>query len=98
MIMIHAVLHVNSKKEQDFKEEIQSLIKDSRAESGNISYQLMKDTEKENVYMMVEEWKDAEAIQSHNTSKHFTAFVGKASEYLTAPLDVKVYDARLMEK
>ncbi|MFS1512983.1 putative quinol monooxygenase [Chengkuizengella sp. SCS-71B] len=98
MIMIHAIIHVNPEKEQDFLKEIQSLIRDSRAESGNISYQLMKDTEKENVYMMVEEWKDVEAVQSHNSSEHFTAFVGKASEYLTSPLDAKVYEAKLIEK
>ncbi|MDP5276781.1 putative quinol monooxygenase, partial [Chengkuizengella axinellae] len=97
MIMIHATLHVNPEKEQDFLKDIQSLIEDSRSESGNISYDLMKDTEKENVFMMVEEWKDIEAVQSHNTSNHFTTFTGKASEYLTAPLAVKIYDAKLME-
>ncbi|NBI30865.1 putative quinol monooxygenase [Chengkuizengella marina] len=98
MIMIHAIIHVYREKEQAFLKEVQSLIKDSRAESGNISYQLLKDTEKENVYMMVEEWKDFDAVQSHNSSKHFISFVGKSNEYLKSPLDVKVYDANLIKK
>lgn len=98
MIIIHAMLHVDPKKQQAFIEDIRPLIAASRAESGNVSYDLMKDTEKENVYTMVEVWKDVEAVESHNVSEHFTSFVGKASEYLTAPLDAKVSDARQMER
>ncbi|MEI5908081.1 putative quinol monooxygenase [Bacillus spongiae] len=98
MIIIHATIQVNPTKEHTFMEEVQSLISASRAESGNISYDLMKDTEKDGVYTMVEVWKDFEAVQSHNVSEHFTYFTGKASEYLTAPLDAKVFEAKAVEK
>ena len=43
-------------------EEIQPLIHGSREESGNVSYDLYKDTEKESVYTMVEVWKDEAAV------------------------------------
>ncbi|PEE44785.1 putative quinol monooxygenase [Bacillus pseudomycoides] len=94
MIIIHAVFQVDPAKQQAFLEEIQPLIHGSREESGNVSYDLYKDTEKENVYTMVEVWQDAEAVASHNTSKHFTSFVSKANQFLTAPLDIKVYDGQ----
>ncbi|MEY8347939.1 putative quinol monooxygenase [Bacillus cereus] len=97
MIIIHAVFQVDPAKQQTFVEEIKPLIRDSREESGNVSYDLYKDTEKESVYTMVEVWQDAEAVASHNTSEHFTSFVSKASQFLTAPLDIKVYDGQLVK-
>ncbi|MBE3102675.1 MAG: antibiotic biosynthesis monooxygenase [Bacilli bacterium] len=94
MIITHAGFHVNAEKELLFLEEIRTLITGSRAESGNISYNLMKDTEKEFVYTMVEVWADAAAVDSHNKSDHFTAFVGNASQYLAAPLNVRLYEGK----
>ena len=96
MIIIHAVFQVDPAKQQAFLEEIQPLIHGSR-ESGNVSYDLYKDTEKESVYTMVEVWKDEAAVASHNTSEHFTSFVSKAKQYLTAPLDIKAYNGELVK-
>ena len=60
MIIIHAVFHINPAKQDSFLEEIQPLIAASREESGNVSYELHKNTEKENVFTMVEVWEDAQ--------------------------------------
>jgi quinol monooxygenase YgiN len=94
MIIIHAVFKVNPAKQDAFLEEIQPLIAASRAESGNVSYSLHKSTEIENEFTMVEVWQDKQAAASHNSSEHFTSFVGKAEEFLTAPLDVKAFDGQ----
>lgn len=98
MIIVHAVFHINPTKQEGFLEEIHSLIHASREESGNVSYNLYKDTEQENTFTMVEVWKDMEAVGSHNTSEHFTSFVAKAQNYLTAPLDITAYDGQLLKK
>ncbi|WP_201713996.1 putative quinol monooxygenase [Rossellomorea arthrocnemi] len=98
MIIIHAEFQINPMKEQAFLEEIHPLVASSRAEDGNITYDLMKDTERESVYTMVEVWKDSAAVESHNTSEHFTSFVGKAPDYLAAPLNVKIYEGNKVEK
>ncbi|EJS76798.1 putative quinol monooxygenase [Bacillus cereus] len=97
MIIIHAIFQVNPAKQQSFLEEIQPLLHGSREESGNVSYDLYKDTEKESVYTMVEVWKDEAAVAAHNTSEHFTSFVNKAAQFLTAPLDIKVYSGELVK-
>lgn len=97
MIIIHAIFQVNPAKQLSFLEEIQPLLHGSREESGNVSYDLYKDTEKESVYTMVEVWKDETAVANHNTSEHFTSFVSKASQFLTAPLDIKVYSGELVK-
>lgn len=98
MIIIHAEFHINPTKEQAFLEEILPLVAASRAEEGNISYDLMKDTERESVYTMVEVWRDAAAVENHNGSEHFSSFVGRAPEYLAAPLDVKIYEGNKIKK
>ena len=57
----------------------------------------IKIRKKKNVYTMVEVWKDEAAVASHNTSEHFTSFVSKASQFLTAPLNIKAYNGELVE-
>ncbi|MBH0170137.1 putative quinol monooxygenase [Fictibacillus sp. 18YEL24] len=91
MIIIHAGLTVKKNKEEAFLAEVKTLVEASRAESGNIQYDLKKDTEKEATYMMVEVWENQEAVQNHNTSEHFVAFGKKAASFMAAPTDVKVY-------
>ena len=85
MIIIHAGFQIDREKEQSFLKEVQPLISASRRETGNISYDLMKDTEKEYMYTMVEVWEDLAAVESHNRSEHFIAFGGNAQQYLAAP-------------
>ncbi|MCM2983403.1 antibiotic biosynthesis monooxygenase [Niallia circulans] len=97
MIIIHAVMQIDSTKQQSFLEEIETLIRASRQESGNISYNLYKDIEKNHTFTMVEVWQDAAAVESHNTSEHFTSFVAKASNFLVAPLDIKAYDGHPLQ-
>lgn len=98
MIIIHAGFKVNAEKENDFLNEIRSLVAASRAESGNISYDLMKDTEQDGAYTMVEVWESAEAVAAHNSSEHFTSFVGKAPQFMAAPLQVKMFNGKPLEK
>lgn len=92
MILIHAGFKVQADKEQAFLEEIRTLIAASRTENGNVSYDLMKDTEKDHEYTMVEVWQDMNSVENHNKSDHFTSFASKAPHYLAAPLRMKIYE------
>lgn len=92
MIIIHAGMTIHPEKETVFLEEMNGLMKASQAEEGNVSYKLFKDAEKENAFLMVEVWKDEAAVQSHNASAHFQAFVAKAKDFLAAPLDVVAFN------
>jgi quinol monooxygenase YgiN len=94
MIIIHATLQVNQDKKVEFLQEVQPLIAATRAESGNISYRLLNDTEEENVFTMVEIWEDLQAVSQHNSSEHFTAFIAKAKEFLSAPLTAKIFEGQ----
>lgn len=92
MIIVHAHLQVKLDLEQEFLEEVKTLLQATRAEEGNIAYDLMKSTEQEGHYTIVELWRDVEATQFHNTSEHFTTFMQKAPMYMAAPSDIKVFN------
>ncbi|MGM0921421.1 MAG: putative quinol monooxygenase [Bacillota bacterium] len=98
MIIIHAGFQVQAEKENDFLQETRTLIVASRAESGNVSYNLLKDTEQDCAYTMVEVWENSEAVEAHNTTTHFTDFVSKAPQFMAAPLQVKMFDGKPLEK
>jgi len=98
MIIIHAKMKVNRELESEFLETVQDLIASSRAEAGNVSYKLLKDTEEDDTYVMVEQWKDQDAVGAHNASSHFQAFVAQAPKYLTAPLDVQAFAGQPISK
>ncbi|MEI7024852.1 putative quinol monooxygenase [Paenibacillus sp. y28] len=91
MLIIHAHLQVNPSKEEDFLQAAQALVSASRAEEGNIAYTLLKSTEQQHRYTMVELWQDQAAIAAHNTSAHFQAFVQQASSFMAAPMDLQVF-------
>ncbi|WP_436374648.1 putative quinol monooxygenase [Cytobacillus sp. BC1816] len=98
MIIIHAGFQIQTDKETNFLDEIRPLINASRAEEGNISYDLLKDTEKEGSYTMVELWSDMDAVKFHNQTEHFTSFTAKAPQYFTAPPQVKLFNAQPADK
>lgn len=98
MIIIHAGFQIQIDKENDFLTEIRPLIEASRAEKGNISYDLLKDTEKEGSYTMVELWEDIDAVKFHNQTEHFTSFTAKAPQYFAAPPQVKLFNSQPADK
>lgn len=98
MIIIHAGFLVKADKENEFLKEIQPVIEASRAEEGNISYKLLKDSEKSGSYTMVELWKSMDAVQMHNQTDHFTRFMAKAPQYMEAPSEIKLFNAEPISK
>jgi quinol monooxygenase YgiN len=98
MIIIHALLQVNPAREEEFLEVAKSLVAATHEEEGNLSYELYKQASNGSTYIMVEGWRDQAAVSAHNTSPHFTSFAAKAGEFLTAPLDVKLYNAEELSR
>ncbi|GIP53768.1 putative quinol monooxygenase [Paenibacillus vini] len=98
MIIIHAEMKVNREVEAEFLESVQELIEASRAEAGNVSYKLLKDTDQDDTYLMIEQWKDQEAVAAHNASSHFQAFVAPAAQFLTAPLQAQAFAGQPISK
>ena len=93
MIIIHAYIKVSPNHREAFLDHAQQLMKLSKEEAGNISYHLYEDTLHPNAFVMVEEWKDQEAINIHEETTHFKLFLEVAKDMLTEPLEAKLYEA-----
>ncbi|GMK41501.1 monooxygenase [Paenibacillus sp. CCS19] len=92
MLIVHAHLQIIPDQEEVFLEAVHVLLPASRAEEGNIAYDLLKSTEQEHRYTMVELWRDQAAIALHNASEHFQSFVKQASAFMAAPMDLQVFN------
>lgn len=91
MLIVHAHLQVIPEQEEAFLQAAKALVAASRAEEGNAGYALLKSTEREYHYTMVEKWKDAAAVAAHNASAHFQAFVKQAPSFFGAPMELEVF-------
>ncbi|MBQ9057755.1 MAG: antibiotic biosynthesis monooxygenase [Atopobiaceae bacterium] len=58
------------------------LVEKSRAEAGNVEYSFNRCLNEQNVYAMLEIWRDREALDSHNASEHFTTLLPQFGECL----------------
>lgn len=70
-------------KEKEFISKAEPLIQGTRAEEGNISYNLYQNPSSPTAFIFYEEYKDQHAMNVHAASVHFQAF-GKAIEGLLA--------------
>ncbi|MFI3299044.1 MAG: putative quinol monooxygenase [Rikenellaceae bacterium] len=66
---------------------LKRVVDGTRTESGNISYELHRDISNSFRYVILEHWSSQQAIELHNQSPHFLAFV-KEIEGIVESLDV----------
>lgn len=63
---------------EEYKDELMTIfhtvVEETRKEAGCIAYALHQDVKNSKKYIILEEWKDQAAIDSHNASPHFQAF------------------------
>jgi len=88
MISIIAKFEVNSGMEEKFLELVKELVVASQAEEGCIEYILHKDMQKALTYCIIEKWKDQKAIDSHNSSEHFTSAVPQIVKITKAEINL----------
>jgi quinol monooxygenase YgiN len=92
MITIIAKSIIKEGKVEEFKALTKELIDESRKEAGCISYNLNQDLNNKNVLTFIEEWESKEAIEIHNSSRHFTTIVPKLGELREKATEVNLYE------
>ncbi len=90
MIKIVATNYIKKDKKDDFLKLAKDLILESRKEAGCIAYDIYESIDGK-CLTFIEEWKDEEAIKSHNNSNHFKTIVPKLGEFLDSGMDVVLY-------
>lgn len=90
MIAITALNIIREGRKQDFLTAVRPLIDASRAEEGNISYDLYEDLSDAGAVCFIEHWKDEAAVAAHNTSPHFLKWIAR-KESLVERSEVRKY-------
>jgi quinol monooxygenase YgiN/quercetin dioxygenase-like cupin family protein len=57
----------------DVKRELLSLTTPTRAEAGNLQYDLYESVDRPDAFLRIEEWRNAEALELHKASPHLRA-------------------------
>lgn len=93
-LKIVAVIVVKAEFQEELEKAFQNVVDGTRKEDGNISYDLYQDVKNPLKYTILEGWKSQAAIDEHNNTDHFKAFVkaieGKV-ESLSVDIIKKVY-------
>lgn len=91
IVLAKAVPNDESAKEKVI-EFAQDLIKNSKAEEGNVDYNLFENTA-DGSLMFVEQWESKEILAKHLQTEHFINFGGNIDGLLSADLEINVFDA-----
>lgn len=93
-LKIVATIIVKAANQDELEKVFHSLVDETRKEQGNISYDLHQDVKDPLKYVILEVWKSQDAIDSHNETPHFKAFVAAVDgkvDSLTVDVIKKVY-------
>ncbi|MCP1659749.1 putative quinol monooxygenase [Neisseria perflava] len=90
-IKIVALITVKPEYRETLAAQFKELVKASRAEEGNISYDLHQETGNPDRFIFVENWKSQAAVDAHNASAHFQAFA-KAIDGTTDKVEIVLMD------
>lgn len=83
MKVINVELSVIPGKQAVYENFISKLVAGSRAEAGNVSYDHFKKVDSATDYEIIEHWRDADAVEFHNGTDHFQAFLAGVGDFLT---------------
>ena len=73
----------------DLEAALRVMVAATRAEPGNLRYDLLRRADGAPGFDLFECYKDAAAVQAHRDSAHYAAFFAKIGAWLAAPPDVK---------
>jgi quinol monooxygenase YgiN len=90
-LKIVAKCRVNETDLSSFKQYAADLIAQTQQEPGNISYALCEDIKDPTILTFIEEWQDQKALDTHNTSKHFTTIFPKLTLLTQTEIEVNIY-------
>ena len=91
MITIVAKCTARAESTRDLEKLALDLVRASRSEAGNVSYDFYADLAEPAKFTFIEVWKDQAAIESHNATPHFQGFVEKAGPLFAGPLEIGLY-------
>lgn len=87
-------------KDEEAKDKIiefaADLIENSKAEEGNIDYNLYENTHQDSL-MFVEQWESAEILKNHMQQDHFIKFGQNIADLVSGELQIDVFNSERLE-
>ena len=90
MTIVNAKFTIKPEKRDNFLEDILNLIQASQKDAGCLAYDLFESHTEPNVFMMIEKWSDAQALDNHNKNQILLAFAAKVPEYLSQKPEITI--------
>jgi quinol monooxygenase YgiN len=78
MLIYQIKIGIKPYKKDEFVKSMRSFSRRIRKEKGCLGYSVYRDTEKENIYSVVGEWKTRQAMEKHFQTHDFEVLIGAA--------------------
>jgi len=91
MIIVSGTIVIDPANTERATELTSALMAATRAEPGNRCYGFYADIEQPGRYQLYEEWDTQEAIDAHNASDHFAAFMVASAELGVVSVEVNQF-------
>ena len=78
MLIYQIKIEIKPYKPDEFVNSMRSFLRTIRKEKGCLDFSVYQDSEKENTYILVGEWKTRQAMEKHFQSNEFELLIGAA--------------------
>lgn len=87
MIRLNVFIQTDEQNHAEVVEVARELVAVSLKDNGCVAYDLFQSATRPDVLMICETWKDAECLEAHEKSAHFTALVPKIQSLASMKLE-----------
>jgi quinol monooxygenase YgiN len=92
MISVIAQLQVQDGKSDQTVEMFRELLEKIATEEGTVLYSINRKASNPNTIVVIERYKDKDALTAHSSSAHFKAFSAKLGAVLAAKPEITIMD------
>jgi quinol monooxygenase YgiN len=85
MIIVHVQVHVKSDRVRDFAEAARKNASNSVKEPGCARFDVVQDTDDPTRFVLVEVYRDAQAVDSHKETAHYLAWRDTVADMMAEP-------------
>ena len=85
MLVLSVSIHVKPEHVAEFIPATLANARGSRGELGNLRYDVLRDEEDPNHFLLYEVYRDAEALEAHGQTPHYKAWSAAVGPWMIAP-------------
>lgn len=90
-VTLIAVATAKPGQEEELGRRLKALVEPTRAERGNINYDLHRSRDDEAVWMLYENWRSQADLDQHFETPHLQGFLGSMHEVLDRELELRFF-------